>query len=617
MVSIRRIFFAALICALPFLASGDTQIPEITNLDEIAKALKVADFKGKKFSRKIKIAILDNGFNGWEAQKGKSLPQDTDYFPGKESDADKITDPSFHGLFMAELVAKLIKASGAEADYKLDLYNAFGITKLNDAVDKVIAGGYDVVLYSQVWEFGGNGDSKGFINAIVDKAVKAGVIWINAAGNFGHLMRVAPVDGKADGADEWVVFKGKTADGALITCKPQPPIPTCPLRLVLAWNDFKDDKDQGTDKDLDLFLYDKSSKQVAASERHQKLKEDDQDKLASIIPREMIETDLKAGTYKARVKVKSKNFSASQDELRFTVTGPGLEIAEPTEGETILPPADNTGVIVIGASDDIQTSVSKKMGLPHVYLRSLTKLKDGSLPIGSSNSAAMAAALTALNLGTGTDKTKDAVLAKLKELGLKPNEKPAISGGPRGPKIPVAPGGEPQQPVRPRPVQPNPRPNPQQNPQTGQPYPQQGGQYPQYPRQAGQPAYPQQGGYPQPGYPQQPGYPGQQTMPATGRAYLPGSFGTLPCSQLGALPYRHPLADRVLAQGDAILLSLGGRIVISINYDFAQTNGVYPRAGQRIFLTPQGIVLLNEQQISYGLPSDYIEVVTAGLAVCR
>src|ERR1044072_2110938 len=117
MVSIRRIFFTALLCVLPLLASGDTQIPEITNLDEIAKALKVEDFKGKKFSRKIKTAILDNGFNGWEAQKGKTLPKDTEYFSGKESDADKITDPSFHGLFMAQLVSKLIKASGAEADY--------------------------------------------------------------------------------------------------------------------------------------------------------------------------------------------------------------------------------------------------------------------------------------------------------------------------------------------------------------------------------------------------------------------------------------------------------------------------------------------------------------------
>ena len=109
-------------------------VPAFTNMDEIAKNLKVARFKGKKFDRKIKVAVLDIGFSGWEEELGKRLPKDTVYHGGAASEADKITAEPFHGLFMAELISEIIQKSGAQADYELHLFNAYGITKLTDAV---------------------------------------------------------------------------------------------------------------------------------------------------------------------------------------------------------------------------------------------------------------------------------------------------------------------------------------------------------------------------------------------------------------------------------------------------------------------------------------------------
>jgi hypothetical protein len=49
-----------------------------------------------------------------------------------------------------------------------------------------------------------------------------------------------------------------------------------------------------------------------------------------------------------------------------------------------------------------------------VWLKSLVRLKDGSAPFESSTAAAMATAVAVLHVGTGTEATRDAVLAKLK-----------------------------------------------------------------------------------------------------------------------------------------------------------------------------------------------------------
>jgi hypothetical protein len=197
-------------------------VPAITNLDAIEKFLKLKDFKNCKFGRPVRIAILDNSFFGYQTEVGKRLPADTQYFPGVPSDADRFEDKSMHGLFMAILVHQIVLKSGCQADYQLSLFNSNGLTKFTDAVNSVIRDGYDIVLYSQVWEYGGNGDSHGFINAIVDKALDTGILWINAAGNFGRSIRIAPVEAMANSGGDWVRFSagnGKWTDAVKLRCK--------------------------------------------------------------------------------------------------------------------------------------------------------------------------------------------------------------------------------------------------------------------------------------------------------------------------------------------------------------------------------------------------------------
>lgn len=390
------------------------EIPSITNLKELVAPLKLSKFKGVRFKRKLKIAILDNGFNGYEKQIGVSLPRETFYerYSSEErrkggGDANSY-GTSYHGTLMAQTLAGIIRESGVYEDYELYLFLTYGYTKFANAIAEVAEGKFDLVLYSQVWEYGGNGDGKGFINELVKKALASGVVWVNAAGNFGRSMKVNKVDGKLEGQDEWVVFSGKNSKGVQIICAPAKGSKTCPLRLTLAWNDFKDDATTGTDKDLDLYLEKAGGGREAAGVKIQTTDRENSDRF-TLFPRELIEKDIPAGTYTARVQVMSKNFSASQDWLRITASGTGVKMKNPSTGETILPPADLPGVIVIGASDDNESGESKKLDKPDAKLKSSVRLSDGTNPRSSSLAAAIGAGALAVHLGTMEEKTPDAV----------------------------------------------------------------------------------------------------------------------------------------------------------------------------------------------------------------
>jgi hypothetical protein len=551
-----------------------TKIPEITNMAEIAKALKLDTFKNKKFSRKIKIAVLDNGFNGWEAEKGKGLPQNTEYRQGAASDADKIETPSFHGLFMAMMLVRVIKESKVDADYELVLFNSYGYTKFADAVDTVVKEQFDLVLYSQVWEFGGNGDGKGFINTIVAKATEAGVIWINAAGNFGRLTRLAPVVSKSENDGDFVTFtdkKGKASDGVTITCA-APAKSKCQLRLVLSWNDFKDDKDLGTDKDLDLILLNSKNVVVKASDLNQGLTANPTDPKSSVVPRELIELEVDPGTYKARVKLKSRNFDAAKDKLRVTASGVGVDLRNPDIGETLLPPGDQAGVIVIGASDDIQTSSSVTMKRPDIYLKSVVKLKDGSAPFSTSNAAALAAGVAGIHLGLGVEKNRQIVIEALKTI----SQKAAID-------IPVA--EKPASPVRPA---------PQVRSRTVQ-----GLRAP--PRRA-QPARYDESSFDR----------DEEQFEAAPQSRPRQQYN---CIMPSRLPYMHATASWLLRYGGGVPIHWRGRPVIAVNYDFGCYNRICAGPGERLFASPQGVVVL-EQQFAFDVPPDYYEIVSGNFPIC-
>ena len=416
------------------------------NLDQMARTVGITGFRVKpRAPQLVKIAILDNGFRGYKAEVGKTLPSTTQFHAGPIA-VDPQSEEA-HGLFMAQIVAGLLdKAGGGTLPVELHLFSAYGYSNLKAAVDAVVAQKFDVVLYSQVWEYGGNGDGRGFINTLVSQATAAGVIWVNAAGNFADATYLGPV---IRTADDWAKLpavnnavrvrcqahdkntsdtsgEGSDDDSA---AKPK----TCHLRAVLSWNDFKDDVNVGTDKDLDLVLTDDTLKIVQSSGLVQKKVVDPNAQGESLYPREIIEADIQPGLYNLRVKIRSNNFNSDTDVLRITTSGDYIQQQDITAaGDTLLSPADNASVITVGATDSTKSSKGDSQQKPELSFASAVKLKNGETYKGTSNSAAIAASGVVILKAYHPDLKRSTAIAMLRNGLQSETGAPSGNGSDRG-----------------------------------------------------------------------------------------------------------------------------------------------------------------------------------------
>lgn len=357
-----------------------------SNLDSLKSSLGFSNYYGKdNKGRALKIAVLDKGFTGYEQEIGRTLPENTRYVAGPvASPADLKVE---HGLRMAQILTSFMTDDMDAPQWapELTLFNVFGYSNLKSAVDEIIANKVDLVLYSEVWEYGGNFDGTGFINEQVTRATNAGVIWVNAAGNFG----LTTYNSKIETMDEsWVRLPDQN-NALAIRCEAKKG-KKCPLKIVLSWNDFKNDVNLGTKKDLDLALTDDLLNIVQSSALKQTTEDADRPGYSKY-PREIIQTDVNPGTYYIRVKNRSNNFK-DRDQLRITIDGEFLSMPSHSTDETLLNPADNTSVITVGASDSDRSSASSRLGKPDVTAPSAIELSEGGEYRGSSNSAAIVAA---------------------------------------------------------------------------------------------------------------------------------------------------------------------------------------------------------------------------------
>jgi hypothetical protein len=381
-------FLALLTLLLPFSALAEDRGAQFQNLDKMIEELNLrAHFApGRAPKKQLKVAILDNGFRYAAEEIGKSLPANTEIHPGSVPTQG---EEDSHGFYMARILWSLISLGGKETRYapaEFHLYNSYGYTNLKNAVEDVIARKIDIVLYAQTWEYGGNHDGRGFINALVNQATEAGVLWINNSGNFGAGTFNSAIE---NGRDDWLKLPDLNSSVA-IRCE-QNPTGKCPLRAVLSWNSFSDDVEIGTDKDLDFVLTDDTLNVIASSSLIQKANPPANQPGVSKYAREILSAELAPGAYFLRVKNRSKNFSAL-DRLRITTSGEFLTLPRADKQESLLAPADNARVISVGALDSDRTGISLRMRKPELWTNSLVSLSRENNYKGSSNSAAMVAA---------------------------------------------------------------------------------------------------------------------------------------------------------------------------------------------------------------------------------
>ena len=361
----------------------------LSNYQQISAAIGAS--AGSPDCSNTKIAVLDNGFAGLNSELGKTLPPNA-----RVEDAPKNQEkPEPHGTRMAQIIHALcsgsptFNANSPKVDLKL--YNTNGLTNLKHAVDDAIATGVSLILYSQVWEYGGNLDGAGFINQIVNKATDAGIVWVNAAGNYAYNTYRGRIQRRLDGSIP-LPFQGQFI--RLKVSEDQTPV-----KLVLGWNDFSDDFSYRSAQDLDIIIQKASGERIASSELVQDgYFRETQEGGFTRHAREIINVQLNAGEYYIKLKAKSDNFGPSS-RFHIVASGYKTELIDRTEDRAVMIPADNQRVIAVGAIDYVGSSRRNALygqpAKPDVYAPSEVSFTDGMKVRSTSTAAAVAAAAIA------------------------------------------------------------------------------------------------------------------------------------------------------------------------------------------------------------------------------
>jgi subtilisin family serine protease len=265
----------------------------------------------------LRVAVLDMGFDGYEALLGEELPDEVAY----EAFGWFYGDLDVHGTACAEIVHEI--APGAELVFAM--YDgsdaAFG-----EAVDWLVAQDVDIISHSAGGLVGPR-DGSEWDAQLVDDLAADGILWVNAAGNEAlshHRGSFSDADG--NGIHE---FAPDEETMAIYTYAGF-------LGIALSW----DDDWERPEQDYELFIYDQagdllaSSRDVQSGERGQE-------------PVEMVLLDdIEEYAVYAAVVVEEADRDVTFDI--FVLNG---DVEYPTSGYSISPPADALYSLTVGAVD--------------------------------------------------------------------------------------------------------------------------------------------------------------------------------------------------------------------------------------------------------------------------
>ena len=141
--------------------------------------------------RGVKVGVIDLGFQGVRGLLGTELPESINtmcYTAGANPlpDLRACEAPSHgdHGTMVAEAIIDVAP------DASLYIANPSTYGDLRRTVDWMIEEGVSVINHSAGWPFGGPGDGSSPYShdplRTVDRAVEAGIVWVNSAGNNGR-----------------------------------------------------------------------------------------------------------------------------------------------------------------------------------------------------------------------------------------------------------------------------------------------------------------------------------------------------------------------------------------------------------------------------------------------
>ena len=370
----------------------------------------------------IRVAVLDYGFDGVTAGAGRYLPASAEIVEDYDPDfvrRNSLGDPEYrksfepgnrHGRDMAQIIWGL--AGSRPTGPQFYLLNANGPTMLRRAVRYAVDRQVDIILFSGSFDGGGNGEGRGPINRIVDEAVGRGMMWINAAGNYGGHVFDAPIRLLSDG------FLRLRTGTDVASIRFINRVDENTVTVTLTWTDYRDQEDAGTDKDLDLVIEDPTGRQIGSGTKTQMAGKGPpptaDDDTSSRNPRErvvlsnlaafpVVATDPESA-YRIRVRAKTGRFLPS-DRIRILVSAaresyvpPGggfpqeaVTLLDASNRAELYPPADHTAVFTVGdagPASSVGPTLDGRVKPDAVLLDSRVDFTDGMVSGGSSNAAA-------------------------------------------------------------------------------------------------------------------------------------------------------------------------------------------------------------------------------------
>ena len=338
------------------------------------------------------IALLDNGFLGLEEAVGRTLPPSTDIEPWAEGEMSQ----TIHGTKLAELVYSIAtgedRYNPARPGPALRLYVTSGqIRNLTHAILDLIDYKKNhpektvIALYAQVWEYGFNHDGTGYIPELIREATKAGVVWVNAVGNFRFGVHEDRLQLDENGQ---VLLPGPDQKLRFKVSRDQTPV-----RLVLAW-DGSGERFAGEHEliDLNFMVFDDQDQRIGLADLIQN-NEDASIMGYSRLPREMIQATLGKGEYS--IKAYARNRTEIPEGVRFWFVASGMDVTLVESPKPFIPaPALLPEVIAVGASDASFTNLATEK--PDLFCPSQVLLTSGARFVGSSTAAAVCAASLAV-----------------------------------------------------------------------------------------------------------------------------------------------------------------------------------------------------------------------------
>lgn len=276
-------------------------------------------FKG----RGAKIAIVDLGFDSYQTLMGKELPPEV-VARSFRTDEDISGEGNPHGTAAAEVVYDVAPEA------TLYLVNFSTEVELANAIDWLVEQNVHVISSSVGWPGTAYGDGRGSVNGLVQKAEAAGIVWVQAAGNYGETHwsgRFSDSDGNGfhnfSGSDE----------GNTVTLRRSRPNEERVFRVevFLTWDDW-----DTLEQDYDLFLF-KGESVVAQSTAFQN---------GTFPPLEhIVFTTASPGDYWISVQ----RFRANRRVNLDLVTTINYEQEYNVPAESLVIPADSPYALTVGA----------------------------------------------------------------------------------------------------------------------------------------------------------------------------------------------------------------------------------------------------------------------------